>query len=56
MPAVSARRDSAARLVDRADLGTGDVPVAVGAVQPDGDGVAAGAVGDLGPVGAVGPR
>src|SRR5206468_8547882 len=47
---------SAARLVDRADLGTGDLPVAVGAVKLDGDGVAAGAVGDLGPVGTLGPR
>ena len=54
--APSGAAGSAARLVDRADLGTGDLPVAVGAVQPDGDGVAAGAVGDLCPVGTLGPR
>src|SRR5262249_6916279 len=53
---VHLARRSAKRLADRADLGTGDWPVAAGAVQPDGDRVAAGAVGNVGPVGAIGPR
>jgi hypothetical protein len=42
-------------LVDGADLGAGDLPVTVGAVEPNGDRVAAGAVRDLGPVRALGP-